>query len=74
MPVRLVLVDDHEMVIEGLRAMLTAFADRVEVVGQAINAEQAMAVIAQTSPGHRAVRRADARRERPGPLPGAART
>lgn len=50
MPVRLVLVDDHEMVIEGLRAMLTAFADRVEVVGQAINAEQAMAVIAETDP------------------------
>ncbi|CAJ1502886.1 response regulator transcription factor [[Mycobacterium] kokjensenii] len=50
MPVRLVLVDDHEMVIEGLRAMLTAFADRVEVVGQAINAEQALAVIAETDP------------------------
>ncbi|MGV0746811.1 MULTISPECIES: response regulator [Mycobacteriaceae] len=50
MPVRLVLVDDHEMVIEGLRAMLTAFADRIEVVGQAINAEQAMAVIAETDP------------------------
>ncbi|NDJ89186.1 response regulator [Mycolicibacter kumamotonensis] len=50
MPVRLVLVDDHEMVIEGLRAMLTAFSDRVEVVGQAINAEQAMAVIAETDP------------------------
>jgi DNA-binding NarL/FixJ family response regulator len=50
MPVRLVLVDDHEMVIEGLRAMLTAFSDRIEVVGQAINAEQAMAVIAETGP------------------------
>ncbi|OBH15995.1 response regulator transcription factor [Mycolicibacter terrae] len=50
MPVRLVLVDDHEMVIEGLRAMLTAFADRIEVVGQAINAEQALAVVADTDP------------------------
>ena len=28
-PVRLVLVDDHEMVIEGLKAMLAAFGDRV---------------------------------------------
>jgi len=37
-------------VIEGLRAMLTAFSDRIEVVGQAINAEQAMAVIAETGP------------------------
>ena len=50
MPVRLVLVDDHEMVIEGLRAMLTAFADRIEVVGQAINAEQALSVITDTDP------------------------
>lgn len=50
MPVRLVLVDDHEMVIEGLRAMLTAFTDRIEVVGQAINAEQALKVIADADP------------------------
>ncbi len=50
MPVRLVLVDDHEMVIEGLRAMLTAFSDRIEVVGQAISAEQALSVIADTDP------------------------
>ena len=28
-PVRIVLVDDHEMVIEGLKAMLAAFSDRV---------------------------------------------
>ena len=28
-PVRLVLVDDHEMVIEGLKAMLAAFRERV---------------------------------------------
>ena len=39
-PVRLVLVDDHEMVIEGLKAMLAAFSDRVEVVGQAVGAER----------------------------------
>jgi DNA-binding NarL/FixJ family response regulator len=50
MPVRLVLVDDHEMVIEGLRAMLTAFSDRIEVVGQAISTEQALSVIAETDP------------------------
>lgn len=50
MPVRLVLVDDHEMVIEGLRAMLTSFADRIEVVGQAISADQALDVIAYTDP------------------------
>ena len=38
-PVRLVLVDDHEMVIEGLKAMLAAFKDRVQVVGQAVGAD-----------------------------------
>lgn len=49
-PVRLVLVDDHEMVIEGLKAMLTAFADRVQVVGHAVGAERAGAVIADLQP------------------------
>lgn len=49
-PVRIVLVDDHEMVIEGLKAMLTAFANRVTVVGQAVGAEKAMGVIAELDP------------------------
>jgi len=50
MPVRVVLVDDHEMVIEGLKAMLAPFAGRVEVVGEAVGAEQAMAVIDRLTP------------------------
>lgn len=49
-PVRLVLVDDHEMVIEGLKAMLAAFDDRVEVVGQAVGAERALNVIETLDP------------------------
>ena len=49
-PVRLVLVDDHEMVIEGLKAMLAAFEDRVQVVGQAVGAERALSVIAELDP------------------------
>nr|HRD13527.1 response regulator transcription factor [Mycobacterium sp.] len=49
-PVRVVLVDDHEMVIEGLKAMLTPFADRVEVVGEAVGAEKALPVIAELQP------------------------
>lgn len=49
-PVRLVLVDDHEMVIEGLKAMLAAFADRVQVVGQAVGAERAVAVVDDLDP------------------------
>jgi len=49
-PVRIVLVDDHEMVIEGLKAMLAAFADRVRVVGQAVGAERALRVIDDLDP------------------------
>jgi DNA-binding NarL/FixJ family response regulator len=49
-PVRLVLVDDHEMVIEGLKAMLAAFADRVSIVGQAVGAERAMSVVDDLEP------------------------
>ena len=49
-PVRIVLVDDHEMVIEGLKAMLTAFQDRVQVVGQAVGAERALSIIDEHTP------------------------
>lgn len=49
-PLRLVLVDDHEMVVEGLKAMLTTFGNRVEVVGQAIGADQAVAVVQELQP------------------------
>ncbi|MGB5111135.1 MAG: response regulator transcription factor [Mycobacterium sp.] len=49
-PLRLVLVDDHEMVVEGLKAMLTTFGDRVEVVGQAIGADHAVAVVQELQP------------------------
>jgi DNA-binding NarL/FixJ family response regulator len=49
-PVRIVLVDDHEMVIEGLKAMLATFSDRVEVVGQAVGAERALSVVDELKP------------------------
>lgn len=49
-PVRLMLVDDHEMVIEGLKAMLAAFSDRVEVIGQAVGAERALQVVDDLDP------------------------
>jgi DNA-binding NarL/FixJ family response regulator len=48
--VRVVLVDDHEMVIEGLKAMLAPFSSRVEVVGEAVGAEKAMTVIDELEP------------------------
>ncbi len=49
-PVRIVLVDDHEMVIEGLKAMLAAFGSRVTVVGQAVGAERVLGVVAELDP------------------------
>ena len=49
-PVRVVLVDDHQMVIEGLKAMLAPFSERIAVVGEAVGAEQAMAVIGELRP------------------------
>jgi len=49
-PVRVVLVDDHEMVIEGLKAMLAAYRSRVRVVGQAVGADSALPVILGLAP------------------------
>ena len=49
-PVRVVLVDDHEMVIEGLKAMLTPLADRVQVVGVAVGAGRATTVVDELDP------------------------
>jgi DNA-binding NarL/FixJ family response regulator len=41
MPTRVLLVDDHEIVRQGLRAMLSAHDD-IEVVGEASSAEEAL--------------------------------
>jgi DNA-binding NarL/FixJ family response regulator len=49
-PVRVVLVDDHHMVIEGLKAMLTGFQSKVRVVGQAVGVEQAVQVVEGLDP------------------------
>jgi DNA-binding NarL/FixJ family response regulator len=49
-PVRVVLVDDHEMVLEGLKAMLARFTGRVRVVGQAGTAAEAQSVVSALDP------------------------
>ncbi|MGV0646528.1 response regulator transcription factor [Mycolicibacterium elephantis] len=49
-PLRVVLVDDHEIVIEGLKAMLAAFKNRVRIVGQAVGVEYALTVIDSLQP------------------------
>ncbi len=49
-PLRLVLVDDHEMVLHGLAAMLVHFPDEVEVVGQTTTAAVALRMVAEERP------------------------
>ncbi len=47
--IRLLIIDDHEMVREGLKAILTAEPD-FEIVGDAANAEQAFELIEHSRP------------------------
>jgi DNA-binding NarL/FixJ family response regulator len=49
-PIRLVLVDDHEMVLQGLAAMLSRFADQVLVVATATEVDEAVRVVAEHRP------------------------
>jgi len=49
-PLRLVLVDDHEMVLEGLKALLGRYTGRVRVVAQAANAADAEPLVVALDP------------------------
>ncbi|MEU6574816.1 response regulator transcription factor [Streptomyces sp. NPDC046805] len=49
-PLRVVLVDDHEMVLEGLKTLLARFTRRVRVVGQSADADEAERVVAAFDP------------------------
>ncbi len=49
MTIRVVLADDHELVLEGLRALLDAERD-VEVVGTATSGEQLLDVVRRVKP------------------------
>ncbi|MGH3923296.1 MAG: response regulator, partial [Pseudonocardiaceae bacterium] len=49
-PLRIVLVDDHEMVRAGLKAMLAGYYRQVRVVGEAGDAETARRVVAGLDP------------------------
>ena len=48
-PIRVMLVDDHAMVRQGLRSLLDGYAD-IEVVGEAANGEEALAGIVTQQP------------------------
>jgi DNA-binding NarL/FixJ family response regulator len=49
-PLRVVLVDDHEMVRTGIKAMLSRFIGQVRVVGEAADAATARQVVAGLDP------------------------
>jgi CheY-like chemotaxis protein len=48
-PIRVLLVDDHAMVRQGLRSMLDGYAD-IEVVGEASNGEEAVTMTQRLRP------------------------
>jgi DNA-binding NarL/FixJ family response regulator len=49
-PIRAVLVDDHQMVLDGLTAMLRPHAHRVEIVGQTTDAAGAPELVHRLQP------------------------
>ena len=49
-PLRVVVVDDHQMVLDGLRAMLGAYSGLVEIVGEATEPDVAIKVITGREP------------------------
>lgn len=49
-PLRVVLVDDHPMVLEGLKAMLARRTGEVRIVGQASNSDEAFRVVGDLRP------------------------
>jgi DNA-binding NarL/FixJ family response regulator len=49
-PMRLVIVDDHQMVLDGLKAMLGPYREQVEVVGEASDPGGALRLVGGLSP------------------------
>lgn len=49
-PLRLVVVDDHQMVLDGLRAMLAPYESDVVIVGEASEPTQTLDVISREDP------------------------
>jgi DNA-binding NarL/FixJ family response regulator len=49
-PVRLLLVDDHQVVLEGLRSMLVSQRDRVEIVGATTDPPEALRLVEEIDP------------------------
>ncbi|MHB1432090.1 MAG: response regulator [Streptosporangiaceae bacterium] len=49
-PLRVVIIDDHQMVLDGLKAMLQPYAGQVQVVGEGSEPADALRVIEQAKP------------------------
>jgi DNA-binding NarL/FixJ family response regulator len=49
-PLRLVTIDDHQMVLDGLQAMLRPYREQVEIVGESSDPQDALALVAGLEP------------------------
>lgn len=49
-PLRVVIVDDHQMVLDGLKAMLAPYADQVVVAGESSDPAAAVRLVAEAEP------------------------
>ncbi|MDP8928793.1 MAG: response regulator transcription factor [Actinomycetota bacterium] len=49
-PLKVVLVDDHQMVIDGLKAMLSRYPEDVVVAGEARSRDEALAALREADP------------------------
>ncbi len=49
-PLTLVIIDDHQMVLDGLKAMLQPYLDQVQVLGESSDAADAVRLVARLAP------------------------
>ncbi len=49
-PLRLVIIDDHQMVLDGLRAMLGPYREQVDVVAESSEPADALRVVSEAGP------------------------
>src|SRR6516162_3303909 len=49
-PLRLMIVDDHQMVLDGIKAMLRPYASQVTVAGEASGAGDAVSLVTRLKP------------------------
>ena len=49
-PLSLVIIDDHQMVLDGLQAMLRPYRDQVEIAGESSDPREAVQLVADLEP------------------------